>query len=234
MCKDDAEPGRRQFFVTAGWETNTVFDSVLHNSSKKNFVFLWPAEEPFPNVIPQTLIPEAINERAEKARNQHEAEVIKKGNVFRQPVCVDLNESFRDGVSESQHAEQQLEAVQQYGVHRFAHRRSVLPQLPGFHHNPHIGEKYDNTHHCKEKHIHSKPEQSLDHGRVNGSSFAKQVIREGIYSTVVFPNGKLNDRECEADQPYRQNNDPDMVWTPGGWALQGVENGNITLQWHGS
>lgn len=61
------------------------------------------AVEHFPNVLPQTLIPETINKWAEKARHQHEAEEIKKGYILSRPFFVQ-HKSFRNGTGKSQHA----------------------------------------------------------------------------------------------------------------------------------
>lgn len=118
-------------------------------------------------MAPQTLIPEAVDERAEKARDEHEAVVVKEGDVGRVPVGVQHDEVLGDGAGESQNAQQQLSGVQHHCVHGFVHGHFVLPHLPGLQHDPHVGEEDDNSHHREEQHIHRHSELHLDRGGVH-------------------------------------------------------------------
>ena len=142
-------------------------------------------------------------------------------------------ERLSDGMAEGQHAQQQLEAVQQHRVHGFAHRRSVLSQLPGLQQDSHICKEDDDCDHCKGEQFDSSFEERLDRRWVDNSRFAMHRGGEDIHRRITFPDGEVNDREDAADEPERQNNDPDTVWAPGGRASQGVDDGNVTLQWHG-
>lgn len=189
-------------------------------------------EEVFHHVAPENLIPEAIDERAEETWDQNKAEVVEKGNVLPRPDCVQHYEALCDGASESQNAEQQLKAMQEHSVHGSPDREPVLPQLPRLQQNSHIGEEDDEGHHCKEEHTHGGSEQRLDERWVDGSGFAQHWGCEAQHGGVSALQGKLNDGKDEADKPQGHDHYPDTFWTPSGRALQGVEDGNVTLQRH--
>ena len=142
-------------------------------------------------------------------------------------------DTLSDGDGESQHAQQQLEAVQQHSVHGFTHRRCVLSELPGFQQDSHICKEDDNSHYCKEENTCSRFEQCLNLRWVDKFNMAKHRGGEDVHSWIMLHDGVVNDREDAADEQQGQNNDPDAVWAPGDRALQGVKDGNITLEWHG-
>lgn len=197
-------------------------------------LFLGAADERDPDVLPEALVPEAVDERAEEARDQDEAEVVEEGDVLRQPVGVQNKEGLGEGAGEGQHAQQQLEAVQQHRVQSFAHGRSVLPQFSGFQQNPHVGEEDDDSHHREVEHAHCSSEEGLRWGGVDHRRFTNHRGGEDVHSRVLSPDAKLGDGEGEADEPHAQSDDPDPIRAPESRGMQRVDDGNVPLQWHGS
>lgn len=77
---------------------------------------MWPNTSPaarhaFFHKAPQTLISEAINEWAEKAWQQHKAEVVKKVDMILHPADFQHNQVLSNGKGEDHHTQKQLEPV---------------------------------------------------------------------------------------------------------------------------